>query len=284
MNFDQITSSIQGDDSNSLGLNGYFISVEKIASTSITSVFNSGLDTPYPGENNSGDFFVNKFTDENFVKIQYSYNLSESKIDIGGKTYQLQASAPNVKAQELKNLLIADGINAFTVSSDNIIGLPLSDFSDYIDTFNLDGDVFLFLGNPTDHSGELGNFEYTPDVYFVGNSEQSSNLTEFSQEFVEGIDFLTKPSTGINLVDQALQIISSQRASLDLLSNRLDHIIANNKNASTNTKASLGRIQDADFAAEKTILAKSKIREQSSTAMLAQANVSVYEVLTLIPD
>ena len=184
----------------------------------------------------------------------------------------------------MKNLLIADGINAFTVSSDNIIGLPLSDFSDYIDTFNLDGDVFLFLGNPTDHSGELGNFEYTPDVYFVGNSEQSSNLTEFSQEFVEGIDFLTKPSTGINLVDQALQIISSQRASLDLLSNRLDHIIANNKNASTNTKASLGCIQDADFAAEKTILAKSKIREQSSTAMLAQANVSVYEVLTLIPD
>lgn len=96
MNFDQITSSIQGDDSNSLGLNGYFISVEKIASTSITSVFNSGLDTPYPGENNSGDFFVNKFTDENFVKIQYSYNLSESKIDIGGKTYQLQASAPKI--------------------------------------------------------------------------------------------------------------------------------------------------------------------------------------------
>ena len=96
MNFDQITSSIQGDDSNSLGLNGYFISVEKIASTSITSVFNSGLDTPYPGENNSGDFFVNKFTDENFVKIKYSYNLSESKIDIGGKTYQLQASAPKI--------------------------------------------------------------------------------------------------------------------------------------------------------------------------------------------
>ena len=101
---------------------------------------------------------------------------------------------------------------------------------------------------------------------------------------MEGIDFLTKPSTGINLVDQALQIISSQRASLGALSNRLDHIIANNTNASTNTKASLGRIQDADFAAETTKLAKSKILEQSSTAMLAQANASVYEVLTLIPD
>ncbi|MDB2502262.1 FG-GAP-like repeat-containing protein, partial [Paracoccaceae bacterium] len=85
-------------------------------------------------------------------------------------------------------------------------------------------------------------------------------------------------------LDTALQTINSQRAELGSLSNRLDHIIANNTNASTNTKASLGRIQDADFAAETTKLAKSKILEQSSTAMLAQANASVYEVLTLIPD
>ena len=85
-------------------------------------------------------------------------------------------------------------------------------------------------------------------------------------------------------LDTALQTINSQRAELGSLSNRIDHIIANNTNASTNTKAALGRIQDADFAAETTKLAKSKILEQSSTAMLAQANASVYEVLTLIPD
>ena len=86
----------------------------------------------------------------------------------------------------------------------------------------------------------------------------------------------------ITNVDTALQTLNYQRASLGALSNRLDHIIANNTNASSNTKASLGRIQDADFAAETTKLAKSKILEQSSTAMLAQANASVYEVLTLI--
>jgi flagellin len=95
---------------------------------------------------------------------------------------------------------------------------------------------------------------------------------------------LTAARSMITNVDTALQTLNSQRASLGALSNRLDHIIANNTNASTNTKASLGRIQDADFAAETTKLAKSKILEQSSTAMLAQANASVYEVLTLIPD
>ena len=103
---------------------------------------------------------------------------------------------------------------------------------------------------------------------------------------VSSISLESKPdaTSAINTLDTALQTLNYQRASLGALSNRFDHIIANNTNASTNTQASLGRIQDADFAAETTKLAKSKILEQSSTAMLAQANASVYEVLTLIPD
>ena len=105
-------------------------------------------------------------------------------------------------------------------------------------------------------------------------------------EKVSAIDFSSRENAqnALTRLDTALQTINSQRAELGSLSNRLDHIIANNTNASTNAKASLGRIQDADFAAETTKLAKSKILEQSSTAMLAQANASVYEVLTLIPD
>ena len=114
----------------------------------------------------------------------------------------------------------------------------------------------------------------------------TNSTTETTNAEVPAIS-LTNHSNAQNALtrlDTALQTINSQRAELGSLSNRLDHIIANNTNASTNTKASLGRIQDADFAAETTKLAKSKILEQSSTAMLAQANASVYEVLTLIPD
>ena len=109
---------------------------------------------------------------------------------------------------------------------------------------------------------------------------------ETTASTVAGIDLTSGELSreALTRLDTALQTINSQRAELGSLSNRLDHIIANNTNASTNTKASLGRIQDADFAAETTKLAKSKILEQSSTAMLAQANASVYEVLTLIPD
>ena len=66
------------------------------------------------------------------------------------------------------------------------------------------------------------------------------------------------------------------------ISNRLDHIVANNTNISVNIAASIGRIQDADFANETTNLAKTQILQQASTAMLAQANAAKQNVLSLL--
>ena len=88
----------------------------------------------------------------------------------------------------------------------------------------------------------------------------------------------------ITLVDAALQRLNSQRASFGAISNRLDHIVANNTNAATNVSKSLGRIQDADFAAESTSLAKNQILLQASTAMLAQANASKQNILDLLQN
>lgn len=47
-------------------------------------------------------------------------------------------------------------------------------------------------------------------------------------------------------------------------------------------EAGRGRIEDADFAAETTNLAKSQILQQASMAMLAQANASKQGVLSLL--
>ena len=90
--------------------------------------------------------------------------------------------------------------------------------------------------------------------------------------------------SAITLVDAALQSLNSQRASLGAISNRLDHNIANNTNAANNVAKSLGRIQDADFAAESTSLAKNQILLQASTAMLAQANASKQNILDLLQN
>ena len=86
----------------------------------------------------------------------------------------------------------------------------------------------------------------------------------------------------ISTIDEAMSTINSQRANLGAVSNRLDSTVSNLTNISTNLEAGRSRIQDADFAAESTNLAKAQILQQASMAMLAQANASKQGVLSLL--
>jgi len=86
----------------------------------------------------------------------------------------------------------------------------------------------------------------------------------------------------IERIDNAIKTVNAQRATLGAVSNRLDSTVSNLTNISSNLQAGRGRIEDADFAAETTSLAKSQILQQASTAMLAQANASKQNVLSLL--
>ena len=88
--------------------------------------------------------------------------------------------------------------------------------------------------------------------------------------------------TAIGLVDTAIATVSSERANLGAVSNRMASTMANLDQIRVNLTASKGRIADADFAAETANLAKGQILQQAATAMLAQANASKQQVLTLI--
>ncbi|WP_300983255.1 flagellin [Roseicyclus sp.] len=86
----------------------------------------------------------------------------------------------------------------------------------------------------------------------------------------------------IDVIDNAIETLNTQRAALGAVSNRLDSTVSNLTNISTNLEAGRSRIQDADFAAESTQLAKAQILQQASMAMLAQANASKQGVLSLL--
>ena len=86
----------------------------------------------------------------------------------------------------------------------------------------------------------------------------------------------------ITAIDNAIQTLNTQRATLGSVSNRLDSTVNNLTNVVVNIQASQGRIEDADFAAETTALARAQILQQASTAMLAQANASKQSVLSLL--
>ena len=88
--------------------------------------------------------------------------------------------------------------------------------------------------------------------------------------------------SNIDTIDTAIGKVSAARAELGAYSNRLSSTMANLDQIAVNLASSNGRIQDTDFAAETSNLAKNQILQQAATAMLAQANASKNSVLTLV--
>ena len=85
----------------------------------------------------------------------------------------------------------------------------------------------------------------------------------------------------ISMVDKSISIISTNRGKYAAAINRLDHAIANMQNIATNLSTAKGRIEDADFAAESSNLARVQVLQQASMAMLAQANAAKQNILSL---
>jgi flagellin len=86
----------------------------------------------------------------------------------------------------------------------------------------------------------------------------------------------------ISALDQAIEAVNDQRATVGALQNRLEFTSSNLMSSIQNNSASMSTIRDADFAAEAADLAKNQILVQSGTSMLAQANSLSQNVLTLI--
>jgi len=125
-----------------------------------------------------------------------------------------------------------------------------------------------------------GYFSATSGTY----SGSAAATADSSLAAVSAIDIGTAAGSkaAIDIIDGALRMVSTQRGELGAISNRIDSTVSNLTNIVTNLQAGKGRIEDADFAAETTSLAKSQILQQASTAMLAQANASKQNVLSLL--
>lgn len=86
----------------------------------------------------------------------------------------------------------------------------------------------------------------------------------------------------IGIVDTALRKVNKQRADLGAYQNRLEHAIRGLDVGAENLQAAESRIRDADMAHEIVRYTTNQILLQSSTAMLAQANLTPQSVLQLL--
>jgi flagellin len=118
-----------------------------------------------------------------------------------------------------------------------------------------------------------------------GSSDQTTlTVTGLDVSDASGADVGDAGDAGDALddVDTALTAVAATRASLGAGQSRLESIVNNLSNQVTNLSDARSRIEDADFSAETTNLAKAQILSQASTAMLAQANQSQSDVLSLL--
>jgi len=136
------------------------------------------------------------------------------------------------------------------------------------------GDLVFQIGSGVNDADQL-----TVNIVDVGTSSIGSGT-----DYVDAISVstMTNATSAVSVLDAAITAINSQRSELGSYSNRLDHTVANLTSMASNLTSGLSRIEDADFASETTNLAKTQILQQASTAMLAQANASKQNVLSLL--
>jgi flagellin len=103
---------------------------------------------------------------------------------------------------------------------------------------------------------------------------------------IDGANLTVSSQTGataaISSLDVALTSVNNLRASLGAMTNRLEHALNNQENQEQNMTAAESVIRDADFAYETSVFTRNQILQQSSTAMLAQANQLPQGVLSLL--
>jgi flagellin len=101
---------------------------------------------------------------------------------------------------------------------------------------------------------------------------------------VNGVDLTDTAShaTSLGDIDDAILAVSTERGKLGALQNRFEHTIANIGVAMENISASESRIRDTDMASEMAAFTRNQIMTQAGTAMLAQANATSQNVLSLL--
>ncbi|MDR2448046.1 MAG: flagellin [Treponema sp.] len=131
--------------------------------------------------------------------------------------------------------------------------------------------LYLHIGANMDQREQVFIGEITANSLNLGGDQGSISLQSADDA-----------NAAIGIIDDALKIISKQRADLGAYQNRLEHAIRGIDIGAENLQASESRIRDTNIAAETVAYTKNQILSQSGIALLAQANQRSQSVLQLL--
>ena len=139
-------------------------------------------------------------------------------------------------------------------------------------------------------NGSLGTAENAAKFKIGANTETVDTLTVT----IGAMDAMTLQIHNLNIttadgasealtkLDAAINTVSTQRAKLGAVQNRMEYAVENLSTTSENLTAAESRIRDVDMASEMVQYTKNSILNQSAMAMLAQANQQPQQILSLL--
>ena len=144
--------------------------------------------------------------------------------------------------------------------------------------------ITLHVGETSKAHNQLTISLTLMDTSTIGGKTPMSIGKTSAAESVGKISITTaaKAKDAIDIVNNAIDQISSMRSTFGALQNRLEHTINNLGVQTENITSAESRIRDVDMAKEMMAYTKNNILVQASQAMLAQANQVPQGVLQLL--
>ena len=126
------------------------------------------------------------------------------------------------------------------------------------------------------------NMDQRTQVYIGTMSAMALGLRNVGDETIMTIETPEEANRAIGTLDEAIKKINKQRADLGAYQNRLEKTIVGLDVGAENLQAAESRIRDANMAKETVNFTRDNVLSQAGTAMIAQANQSSQNVLSLL--
>ncbi len=126
------------------------------------------------------------------------------------------------------------------------------------------------------------NMDQRTQVFIGTMTAAALGLRNVGSEEIMSIAAPDDANRAIGTIDEALKKINKQRADLGAYQNRLEKTVVGLDVGAENLQASESRIRDTDMAKEMVDFTKNQVLSQAGTAMIAQANQSSQNVLSLL--
>ena len=190
-----------------------------------------------------------------------------AQISDGTNTYKRDLAAGDINSGNIKSGTVLDFGSGIKITAD--ADIAVDDIKNKrVVVENGDGAI-LQVGADNSSDQRIG-------FSLKGQTSTHLNLED------DDLTSLANAQTAIDALDDAIQQINDERATIGSKQNRLEFTSSNLMNSIQNNSASMSTIRDADFASEAADLARNQILVQSGTSMLAQANGLSQNVLALI--